>query len=129
MKKNLFSIFLLVGVVTLNLSMLCQASRVGRQDRQADAAYAAPAMAAERALAFAASHSTEREVKAGGESHAGHGCACGIDAQGLHFDLNFSAAAVELPPKGHAPQALSIAVSVFTDIASVPQDRPPKLFA
>lgn len=134
MKNNLISIFLLVGAVTLNLSMLSQARCAGGQSaRQVNAVQAAQAIAPQGNSAFRAAHSSGQEVKAGSESGAQHGfgvkCGCGVEGPGVHLDFNFIVAEVELAPRNHALQALPTAVSVFTNIAPVPQDMPPKLLA
>lgn len=119
---------LLVGAVTLSLSMLSQARCDGGQDRQVSAVHAASIVTAQHSSA-----SSGRELNTGHDGHAGHGAGskCGYDADGtsVHFDLNFNMAAVDLAPKERAPQALLAVVSIFTNLAPVPQDRPPKLFA
>ncbi|OGP15441.1 MAG: hypothetical protein A2052_05685 [Deltaproteobacteria bacterium GWA2_54_12] len=133
MKKNLISIVLLVGAVTLNLSMLSQARCAGGQDRQVNAAQAAQAVAPQGNSACCAAHSRGQEVKDGGGRNAQHGsgvkCVCGVDGPGAHLDFNFIVAAVEFAPENHALQTLPTTVSVFTNAAPVPQDRPPKLLA
>jgi len=133
LKKNLISIVLLVGAVTLNLSMLSQARCAGGQDRQVNAAQAAQAVAPQGNSACCAAHSRGQEVKDGGGRNAQHGsgvkCVCGVDGPGAHLDFNFIVAAVEFAPENHALQTLPTTVSVFTNAAPVPQDRPPKLLA
>lgn len=128
MKKNLITIFLLVGAVTLNLSMLSKTRCVDSlNDRQVNVAAIEAAQ-----HASVVTHYKGHEVKAGSGSKSQHGsgvkCVCGVEGP-VHLDFNFIVAAVEMPPKNHALHAIPTAVSVFTNVASVPQDRPPKLFA
>ena len=127
MKKNLISIVLLVGAVTLNLSMLSNSSLAGCHDRQGNAVHAARAAAPQGNSGFCAARSSGQEVKAGSASGAQHGC--GVEGPGVHLDFNFVVAAVELAPRNHAQQPIPTASPVFTDAALVPQDRPPRLSA
>ncbi|MBI2400357.1 MAG: hypothetical protein HYV23_04770 [Deltaproteobacteria bacterium] len=128
MKKNLITIFLFVGAVTLNLSMLSQASCAGVQDRQINEA----AIEAAR-HASAVAHYNGYEVKSGSGNDSQHGfgvkCAFGVEGPGVHLDFNFKAAAIESPPEKQALQAIPTAVSAVMSADSVPQDRPPKPLA
>ena len=126
LKKNLISIFLFAGAVALNLSMLGQASCAGsRAPMQVNEA---AAVAAQHSFAFGAAHPDGRGSKAGSESLARGSavkCGCALDDSVTHFDLNFDMKKVEPAPQGRVPQALSAAVSFFTNLPPVPQDRPP----
>ena len=120
MKKNLISIFLFAGAVALNLSMLGQASCAGsRAPRQVNEA---AAVAAQHSFAFGAAHPDGSESLARGSAVK---CGCALDDSVTHFDLNFDMKKVEPAPQGRVPQALSAAVSFFTNLPPVPQDRPP----
>lgn len=128
MKKNLISIFLFVGAVTLNLSMLSQARCVdGHKGMQVSVAAAADAE-----HDSVVTHSNGQEVKASGSDERrapGVKCVCGGESPGVHMDFNLIVAAIELPPKGQPLQAIQTAVSVFANADPVPQDRPPKPLA
>lgn len=121
MKKNLISIFLFAGAVALNLSMLGQASCAGsRAPRQVNEA---ASVAAQHSFAFGAAHPDGRGSKAGSERVVK--CGCALDDSVTHLDLNFDVKKVEPAPQVRVPQALSAAVSFFTNLPPVPQDRPP----
>ncbi len=125
MKKNLATIFLLMGAVALNLGVLCQA-HAGSRARDGKAAVMA---AVRNAAALFAEHDGGDVAGSIGESSQGlqaSGCACAADDSGTQIHLNLSVHAAGLSPQGPSLKALSAVAPVFSSPPSIPQDRPPR---
>lgn len=129
MKKNLITIFLLVGAFTLNLSVLCQAGSTG--SHRAGQLNADVVAAAKQALGISVTHPKAQDVRKAGESRS-HGpadrCAAAAD-YGIHLDFNLDFAAVEITPQGRSLPTIAAAAPFFTSLGPAPQDRPPKPLA
>lgn len=125
LKKNLISIFLIAGAVALNLAVLGQAACAGSRAISRQVNEAAVTALRHAHVVIAAQPGGHESGKQASAHASAVKRGFGPDDSGIHLDLNFITEEIEPAPRSHAPHALAITAAIFTDLAPVPQDRPP----